>query len=317
VVHVEREAYAAACLVARMEEKVLDRAPVWDDLGSFDGSRWRGRVDLVVAGFPCQPASVAGKRAGRDDERWLWPLVERTVEDVGPEWVFLENVRGLLSVDGGEGFASVLGGLDALGFDAEWLVLRASDVGAPHRRERVFVLAHATRERAGESINETQTERGGRPRQGVGVGSLLLGDAVRSRLAGRSSVYDDDRAQRATAERAGGLDVADAERGELRNEPGRRGGEDGAGAPEPRAARPFPPGSDDADGWRDYLERYPDLAPAVESPVRRGADGLADGLVDSVRADSLRLLGNGVVPEQAAAAFVELYQRFAEGGELG
>lgn len=139
---VEREAFAAAVVVARMADQALDPAPVWDDLATFDGGAWRGVVDLVAAGFPCQPASVAGKRRGQDDERWIWPLVARIIGDVGPSLVVLENVRGLLSVGGGSGFHEVLSDLSRLGFSAEWGVVRASDVGAPHRRERVFVLAY-------------------------------------------------------------------------------------------------------------------------------------------------------------------------------
>ena len=137
VCFVEREAYAAAVLVARMEDKTLDSAPIWDDLTTFDCGPWRGVVDVVVAGFPCQPWSVAGARKGVEDERWLWPIIERIISEVGPSYVFLENVPGLAS---GGGLAEVLGSLASLGFDAEWESVRASDVGAPHRRERVFIL---------------------------------------------------------------------------------------------------------------------------------------------------------------------------------
>src|SRR5262245_17779546 len=70
---IERDAYAAAILVARMEEQALAPFPIWDDLTTFDGRAWRGRVDLISAGFPCQPASTAGARKGIEDERWLWP----------------------------------------------------------------------------------------------------------------------------------------------------------------------------------------------------------------------------------------------------
>lgn len=99
------------------------------------------RVELVCAGFPCQPASSAGKRRGRADERWLWPSIDRLLRVVRPRFVFLENVAALLTVDGGAAFGDVLGSLASLGYAAEWTLLRASDVGAPHRRERLFVLA--------------------------------------------------------------------------------------------------------------------------------------------------------------------------------
>ena len=90
--HVERETYAAATLVARMEDASLDRAPVWDDVATFDGRPWRGAVDIVTAGYPCQPFSVAGKRRGADDPRHLWPHVARIIAEVEPPFVFLENV---------------------------------------------------------------------------------------------------------------------------------------------------------------------------------------------------------------------------------
>ena len=88
--HVERETYAAAILVARMEDAALDPAPVWDDVATFDGRPWRGAVDIVTAGYPCQPFSVAGKRRGADDPRHLWPHVARIVGEVEPPFVFLE-----------------------------------------------------------------------------------------------------------------------------------------------------------------------------------------------------------------------------------
>ena len=138
--YVERDAFAAAVLVARMADARLDPAPIWDDLATFDGRAWRGAVDLVSAGFPCQPASSAGSRKGIEDHRWIWPLLAGLLRDIRPRYVFLENVRGLLSVSDGHGFGEVVGDLARLGFDAEWGVFRASDAGAPHRRERVFIL---------------------------------------------------------------------------------------------------------------------------------------------------------------------------------
>src|SRR3990167_8042549 len=147
----ERDAYAAAVLVARMEDESLEQAPVWcGNLEDADWTAWRGAVDCVSAGFPCPPVSVAGQRKGTDDARWILPAIMRCVREVVAEWVFLENVGGLLSANAGREFGEVLRLLAESGFDAEWLVLPASDVGAPHERERVFFLAHALRLPSGE-----------------------------------------------------------------------------------------------------------------------------------------------------------------------
>jgi DNA (cytosine-5)-methyltransferase 1 len=141
--YVERDAYAAAVLVARMDDAALDRAPVWDDVTTFRGAPWRGVVDLISAGFPCEPWSDAGRRLGVRDHRWLWPFIARVVHEVGPRLVFLENVPAIAL----SGLQHVLGDLASLGFDAEWTVLGAAHVGASHRRDRLFLLADADRDR--------------------------------------------------------------------------------------------------------------------------------------------------------------------------
>ncbi len=155
VLYVEREAYAAAVLVARMEDKTLDRAPVWDDLTTIDSRPWRGVVDIVSAGFPCQPWSVAGKRQGTDDDRWLWPDIARVIHEVRPGYVFLENVPQLVR----GGLEHVLGDLATMGFDAEWDVLSAGNVGAPQGRQRLFILAYSNdpgREERRQPVTTTQ-----------------------------------------------------------------------------------------------------------------------------------------------------------------
>ena len=136
--HVERETYAAAILVARMEEAALDPAPVWDDVASFDGRPWRGAVDIVTAGYPCQPFSVAGKRRGADDPRHLWPHVARIIGEAEPPFDFLENVAHHLRL----GFPEVAGGLVCMGYRLAAGLFTAAEVGAPHKRERLFILAH-------------------------------------------------------------------------------------------------------------------------------------------------------------------------------
>ena len=139
--YVEREAFSAATLVARMEDKALEDAPIWDDIKTFNGKPWRGKVDTIIAGFPCQAVSIAGKRDGREDSRWLWDDVARVIREVGPRKVFLENVPGILSL----GIGDVLRDLALLGYDAQWCVFRASEVGAPQDRKRWFCLAYSQR----------------------------------------------------------------------------------------------------------------------------------------------------------------------------
>lgn len=135
--HVERETYAAATLVARMEDASLDQAVVWDDVATFDGRPWRGAVDIVTAGYPCQPFSVAGKRRGADDPRHLWPHVARIIGEVEPPFVFLENVAHHLRL----GFPEVASGLVGMGYKLAAGLFTAEEVGAPHKRERLFILA--------------------------------------------------------------------------------------------------------------------------------------------------------------------------------
>ncbi len=99
-------------------------------------------VDVICGGFPCQPFSVAGKRKGTEDDRWLWPEFRETVRTVKPRWVLVENVPELLTIDSGRVFGEILRDLSQMGYDAWWGCFRASDVGAPHRRERLFIVAH-------------------------------------------------------------------------------------------------------------------------------------------------------------------------------
>ena len=140
VCYVEIDDYCQRVLKQRIKDGLLDDAPIWDDARTFDGRPWRGRVDCVTTGFPCQPFSVAGKRRGEDDERNMWPATIECIRVVRPQWALLENVPGLLVH---EYFGTILGDLAESGMDARWRVLSAAHCGASHIRERVFVLAHA------------------------------------------------------------------------------------------------------------------------------------------------------------------------------
>jgi DNA (cytosine-5)-methyltransferase 1 len=140
--YVERDAYAQAVLLARMEDEALEPAPIFSDLQSFYPVGWGGRVDLVFGGPPCQPYSAAGHKRRDSDPRDLTEDFLRVVGTVGPSLVFLENVRRFICPTG---LGRVLGELASLGFDAEWGTLSACVLGAPHPRERVFVLAYTRR----------------------------------------------------------------------------------------------------------------------------------------------------------------------------
>jgi DNA (cytosine-5)-methyltransferase 1 len=100
-------------------------------------------IDLICGGFPCQPVSVAGKRAGHSDERWLWPEFFRLIGEVKPRWVVVENVPGLLSANSGRLFGGILRDLASVGMSVEWHSIPASAVGAPHRRDRIWIVAYA------------------------------------------------------------------------------------------------------------------------------------------------------------------------------
>jgi DNA (cytosine-5)-methyltransferase 1 len=136
---VEWEPYAACVLAARQNDGVLPPFPIWDDVQTFDGRPWQGIVDVVSGGFPCQDISAAGKGAGIDGERsGMWREMARIIHEVRPRFVFVENSPMLTS----RGLGTVLGDLASMGFDAKWGVLGAADVGAPHQRDRIWILAH-------------------------------------------------------------------------------------------------------------------------------------------------------------------------------
>jgi len=138
---VEWEAYPASVLCARQNDGFLPPFPIWDDVQTFDGKPWRGIVDVVSGGFPCQDISAAGKGAGIDGERsGMWGEMARIICEVRPRFVFVENSPMLTS----RGLGRVLGDLAAMGFDARWGVLGAADVGANHQRDRIWIVGKAT-----------------------------------------------------------------------------------------------------------------------------------------------------------------------------
>ena len=138
---VEWEPYPASVLCARQNDGLLPPFPIWDDVQTFDGKPWAGIVDVVSGGFPCQDISIAGKGDGLDGERsGLWREMARVVGEVRPRYVYIEN-SPMLTIRGG---TRVIADLTSLGYDTQWDVMGAADVGAPHQRDRIWIVAHTT-----------------------------------------------------------------------------------------------------------------------------------------------------------------------------
>ena len=299
VLYVEREVGAAAVLARAIKEGCLEDAPIWSDLSTLDIDRWRGIVDGIVGGFPCQPHSFAGKRRGANDERDLWPLVAAMVYRVQPSWCFFENVPGIMRYY----WRRIRPDLQALGYEVEEGLFSAEEVGAPHLRERLFWLAYRDSDGAGEryrcdSVTENPgTLREGRDRQSsqessanADEGDSGMADSERERHDRGAPDAGEGTERGAIAARAG-EDLGDAA-GARRQRPGIA-----IGNHRPHEGQAFPPGPADRAGWVAWLARFPGTEPAL----RRDADGMAH------RTDRLRVLGNGVVPVVAAHAWRTLW----------
>ena len=141
--YVEIEAYVIANLISKMESRRLVAAPVFTDVKSFPSRLFRGKVDIITGGYPCQPFSVAGRGAGESDPRHLWPYILEHVKAIRPFRVFFENVTGHIN----NGLETVINDLGAAGYRATWGIFSAAEVGARHQRERVFIMADSESER--------------------------------------------------------------------------------------------------------------------------------------------------------------------------
>ena len=337
VCYVEREAFAVSVLVAAMELGGLDQAPVWSDARTFNGRPWRGIVDCVIGGIPCQPWSYAGSRLGTADGRDLWPDACRIIGEVGPGGVFLEEVSGFTRY-----FHERVGAdLRGMGYRTAEGLFSAAEIGAPHERRRFFVLAYSDSglQRIGRGGMEGDLLlEGGRHEGQFGLDSPSgeLADAsgpgrpeaepLPRRRPSQSipvlvaqELADADGCGR-EQEGMGGTIPTGLQAGLCRQQlpDAEREGSQGLGWP--REAQPFttvrglfPPKPSSTDEWAYLLDQMPETEPAI----CRMADGMA-GLVEPPallghRGPRLRLLGNGVVPLVAAYAFRALAARATRG----
>ena len=269
---VEIDSYCQRVLAERQNDGTLEPFPIYPDVCEFDGREWRGAVDVVSGGFPCQDISSAGKGAGITGERsGLWSEMARIIGGVRPRFVFVENSPALTS----RGLGTVLGDLAAMGFDAEWGVLGAHHVGAPHLRARIWIVARDT-DRHGESdgsINAEMAELCG-----------MVADAE-SVYGPRSKSARNRRGRSEAALGNSGCCVGNMDDPHC---PQRERGRLSIGAHAEHA-------DSGGAGWWD-----------VEPNVGRVAHGVAS------RMDRLRAIGNGQVPSVAALAFTILRKRLEE-----
>lgn len=350
--HCEQDAAASKVLAARW--------PHVPNHGNLTDTDWAAvePVDVVCAGWPCQPFSLAGKCKGHEDERAIWPHIAGAVRVLRPRIIVLENVSAV--VGAGE-FGRVANDLAALGYDLRWTCLRASDVGAPHKRERLFIVAVADGAAVRKSTGGSLTEETG------AVAGDRLGDHRGERTAenGRRAAADTNSGgSDAAVSGAGPVDillptpsVADGEGGHL-NRSGARSGElllgvarglhDPQGATAPLLPTPCASDGDPKGGpnnpenrlsqghhvqlldlgirpdlWGKYapaIARWEQLtrpAPPPTEPNRNGKPrlnpafsewmmgwpaGWATDVEGISRNDKLRIIGNGVAPQQAYAA---------------
>ena len=268
IAYVEREGFAAANLVAKMEAGELDAAPVFTDVKTFPYRKFRGLVDILSGGFPCQPFSAAGQRKGVEDPRHLFPYIANGIRECRPNIVFLENVEGIISAKTSEGesvLQYVLRTLEDLDYQATAGVFSAAEVGAPHQRKRVFILGYAG-----------SSEPSGIP---------------------------SEQREKVSEIRESSEELADSKRG--------RRGEKKNSRVQPIFKKSFIfSGAREVDEFNEWPSKptqkqydWEEPRTTPQSKLGRTVDGY------SSQVDRLRLLGNGVVPQVAAKAFVVLMNR--------
>jgi site-specific DNA-cytosine methylase len=193
IAYVEIEAFAIANLVNKMEDGIIPPAPIYTDLKTFPAEIFRGRTDIITGGYPCQPFSAAGQRKGTEDPRHLWPYIRKHVQTIGPSRCFFENVEGHISL----GLSSVISDLEEDGYRSAWGIFSAREVGAPHQRKRVYILAdsHSIRrnwwklpDTASQRPVEIETQQ--RPEQPVvrSEAKGCSGDSGKNELADSKSI---------------------------------------------------------------------------------------------------------------------------------
>ena len=271
-------------------------------------------IDILTAGYPCQPFSHAGSRKGADDERHLWPYIKDIIGILRPQFVVLENVRGHF----GLGFREVLGDLATVGYDATWRLVRASDVGAPHRRERLFILAYSNVERLQRS---SRTGYGFEQSNSINANSehRRVSSSNKNHITSNTNSHARQKSRRASRElrtESLGLRI-----GQDEGQAGQEHGSSGQTLSHASCQCISPIGNVSQLGRRFTSRREMHLlqVPNALDEGKLNAKfveymmGLPEGWVTDVglsRSQQLKILGNGVVPQQAEYALELLWETY-------
>ena len=287
------------------------RYPDLLNLGDVTKIDWNSvpSIDVLTAGYPCQPFSVAGKRKGEEDSRNIWPCIKRAISHLRPKVIVLENVRNHLRL----GFARVLGDLTEVGYDARWTVVRASDVGAPHQRARLVIVANPQSVGRSEWRTESEGKQGGScPSGGSGAATTHPDSQPECQWWESRSHQAEGWGSWSPASGRRRMEIDD---GDPQIEPS-RAGVTGWGSGEYDAA------------IRRWEGRFRLAPPPTEPTGRGGAErlspafaewmmGLPAGWVTDVpgltRSDKLKIIGNGVVPQQVAYGVDLLCRQLSDG----
>lgn len=278
IAHVEIETYAIANLIAKMEAGQLDACPVFTDLKQFPYRELRDKVTILSAGFPCQPFSSAGKRQATEDPRHLYPWIADGITAMRPRYVLLENVEGIISAKTGDGesvLKYVLGDLESRGYTCTWGIFSASEVGAPHQRKRVFILA----ELSDTNIERLEREASERVQGGEGRREQCQ---VCEPTGSSGQVSETELGNTSSVGSCGGSTDENGQQSKVSRS--------GLGKTQ-YPARPR----------EEQYEWEPKRTTSTE--LGRGVNGT------SHRVDRLRLLGNGVVPDTCELAFKTLIKQ--------
>jgi len=295
ICYLEIEVYVQAVLVKAIQEGRLCPAPIWTNVKSFDARPFRGVVDGITGGFPCQPFSSAGKRKGQEDPRHLWPSIANAIRLCRPGWVFLENVPGLVTL----GLRDVLQDLGQMGYRTTWGIFSAEEVGAPHQRKRVFILAYSASERGQSKSPSQQSKCKGVARVVNHEGDGHVGNSTSKRPHRGSENCEGEQSEVLGERLESDAELANPTSRQPRQSQARNGGQDTSGGSEDTQwpARP---------GEEQYEWEEPRVTEA-QSFMGRATHGTQH------RVDRLRLLGNGVVPQTAELAWKTLWKEMDNG----